>query len=83
MPFKLKNAEATFQQLVNKMFSNFLRETIDIYIDDMLVKSLCVVDHVQHLRQAFNVLDSYQMKLNPKKCTFEVSSGEFFGYLVT
>lgn len=67
MSFGLKNAEATYQCLVNKMFSKFFGETMEFYIGDMLVKPLHAVDHILHLQQAFSILDSYHMKLNPEK----------------
>lgn len=74
MPFGLENARATYQLLVNRMFSNLLGETMEVYIDDMLVKSICAANHIRHLCQAFDVLNSYQMKLNLEECTFGVSS---------
>ncbi|KAG7542873.1 Retrotransposon gag domain [Arabidopsis thaliana x Arabidopsis arenosa] len=83
MPFGLKNAGATYQRLVNKMFHNHLGKTMEVYIDDMLVKSLKKEDHVKHLEECFDILNKYQMKLNPAKCTFGVPCGEFLGYIVT
>ena len=83
MPFGLKNAGASYQRLVNKMFAEQQGRTVKVYIDDMLVKSLKATDHIQHLRQCFDVLNKYNMKLNPAKCTFGVTSGEFLGYIVT
>ena len=65
MPFSLKNAGATYQRLVNMMFKDLIRKTMDVYVDDMLVKSRMAGDHVEHLRQMFNVLRKYQMKLSP------------------
>ena len=59
MPFGLKNAGATYQRLVNKMFSNYLGKTMEVYIDDMLVKSLSAEQHLDHLRQAFEILRKY------------------------
>ncbi|XP_024013731.1 uncharacterized protein LOC112087864 [Eutrema salsugineum] len=56
---------------------------MEVYIDDMLVKSLIASEHVGHLRTCFDILDQYGMKLNPTKCTFGVTSGEFLGYIVT
>ncbi|XP_019085487.1 PREDICTED: uncharacterized protein LOC104715243 [Camelina sativa] len=56
---------------------------MEVYIDDMLVKSQHSKDHITHLRQCFDTLNKYGMKLNPAKCTFAVKSGEFLGYLVT
>ncbi|XP_048614819.1 uncharacterized protein LOC125587766 [Brassica napus] len=83
MPFGLKNAGATYQRLVNKMFADKLGVTMEVYIDDMLVKSLHAADHLCHLKDCFETLNKYGMKLNPAKCTFGVSSGEFLGYIVT
>ncbi|KAK0592167.1 hypothetical protein LWI29_014403 [Acer saccharum] len=82
MLFGLKNAGVTYQRLVNKMFTKMLGSTMKVYIDDMLVKSLFAQQHIDHIRQSFDVLDQYGMKLNPTKCTFCVSSGKFLGYLV-
>ena len=65
------------------MFKEQLGRTVEVYIDDMLVKSLKALDHVKHLRQCFDVLNKYNMKLNPAKCTFGVTSRESLGYVVT
>ena len=83
MPFGLKNAGATYQRLVNKMFAERLGVTMEVYIDDMLVKSKMAADHIDHLKDCFLVLNKYDMKLNPTKWTFGVTSGEFLGYTVT
>ncbi|XP_024015214.1 uncharacterized protein LOC112088924 [Eutrema salsugineum] len=83
MPFGLKNAGATYQRFVNRMFASQLGRTMEVYIDDMLVKSLLAKDHVRHLQTCFEILDQYGMKLNPTNCTFGVTSGEFLGYIVT
>ena len=83
MPFGLKNAGATYQRLVNQMFSEQLGKKMEVYIDDMLVKSFRARDHVSHLEEFFAQLNSHNMKLNPSKCIFAVASGEFLGYLVT
>ncbi|XP_056854370.1 uncharacterized protein LOC130503826 [Raphanus sativus] len=83
MPFGLKNAGATYQRLVNRMFADKLGSTMEVYIDDMLVKSLRAEDHLTHLKDCLTTLNEYGMKLNPAKCTFGVMSGEFLGYIVT
>ncbi|KAL1223377.1 RNA-directed DNA polymerase-like protein [Cardamine amara subsp. amara] len=83
MPFGLKNAGATYQRLVNKMFHEQLGKSMEVYIDDMLVKSLKLEDHIPQLKECFGTLNKYGMKLNPAKCSFGVASGEFLGYLVT
>ena len=56
---------------------------MEVYIDDMLVKSLHAEDHVSHLEECSARLNLHNMKLNPAKCRFAVASGEFLGYLVT
>jgi hypothetical protein len=83
MPFGLKNAGATYQRLVNRMFAQLIGKTMEVYIDDMLVKSEKAGQHLEHLSQAFQLLRKYKMKLNPTKCSFGVSSGKFLGYMVT
>ncbi|KAI5343968.1 hypothetical protein L3X38_011845 [Prunus dulcis] len=83
MPFGLKNAGATYQRLVNKIFKEQIGKTMEVYVDDMLVKAPERADHIKNLAEAFSLLRKYNMKLNPSKCTFGVSSGRFLGYLVT
>ena len=83
MPFGLKNAEATYQRLVTKIFRPLFGNTMEAYIDDMLVKSKECFDHAKHLQEAFELLRRYDMKLNPLKCTFGVSAGKLLGFMVT
>ena len=82
MPFPLKNAGATYQRLVNKMFQKKISTSIEVYIDDMLVKSVKAKLHVNHLAEAFQVLKDYKMKLNPTKCAFGVSAEKFLGFII-
>ena len=82
MPFRLKNAGATNQRLVTKMFKDMIRKTIKVYIDDMLVKSAMASDHIAYLEETFGILRKYYMMLNPPKFIFGVSSGKFLGFLV-
>ena len=83
MPFGLKNVGATYQRLVTKMFRPLLRKTMEVYIDDMLVKSKESPDHAGHLQEAFELLRAYDMKLNPSKCAFGVSSSRLMRFMVT
>jgi hypothetical protein len=83
MLFGLKNARATYQRLVNKMFKAQIGRNMEVYVDDMLVKSTKSIDHVRDLREAFETLKHYGMKLNPAKCAFGVSSRKFLGYMVS
>ena len=74
MPFGLKNARAIYQRLVNKMFQKQIGTSMEVYIDDMLVKSTTVELHIAHLSEVFQILREYNMKLNPTKCAFGVSA---------
>ena len=80
MPFGLKNAGATYQR--HKMFEEFLGKTIEVYMDNMLVKSILADDHIHHLEQSFQALGKYQMRLNPSKCDFGVGFGKLLGFMV-
>ena len=82
MPFGLKNAGATYQRLVNRMFQKQIGTTMEVYIDDMLVKSTTAELHIAHLSEAFQILREYNMKLNLAKCAFGVSTGKFLGFIV-
>ncbi|XP_024043085.1 uncharacterized protein LOC112099830 [Citrus clementina] len=81
MPFSLKNAEATYQRLVNRIFKPLIGHTMEVYVDDMIMKSKNSTDHVRHLKETFDLLRKYRMKLNPEKCAFGISSGKFLGFL--
>ena len=81
MPFGLKNAGATYQRLVNRMFQKQIGASMEVYIDDMLVKST-TAKLIAHLVEAFLILKEYNMELNPVKCAFGVSAGKFLGFIV-
>ena len=83
MAFGLKNAEATYQRLVNNIYKHLIRKTMDVYVDDILVKSLDKADHIKHLHEAFEVLRHHRMMLNPSKYAFGVGSGKFLGLMVS
>ena len=82
MPFGLKNAGATYQRLVNMMFKEHISKMMEVYVDDMLIKSKIAFDHVVHLANMFNILETYRMKLNPLKCAFGLASRKFLGFMV-
>ena len=67
MPFGLKNAGETYQKLVNHMFHPQIGRNVEVYVDDMLVKSLDEERHLDNLHETFDTLRRHQMKLNPKK----------------
>ena len=67
MPFGLKNAGATYQRLVNKIFKEQIDRNMEVYVDDMLVKSKSSMNHIADLEGTFSALRKYKMKLNPAK----------------
>ena len=73
MPFGLKNAGAIYQRLVNHMFRPQIGRNVEVYVDDMLVKSQDEEIHLDDLQETFYTLRQYNMKLNPSKCAFRVS----------
>ncbi|XP_019052151.1 PREDICTED: uncharacterized protein LOC109114258 [Nelumbo nucifera] len=77
MPFGLKNAKATYQCLVNKVFKNQVGRNVEADMDDMVVKSLKVEVHTSDLVETFT-LWRYNMELNPNKCAFGITSGKFW-----
>ena len=83
MPVGLKNAGATYQRLINKMFARQIGRNMQVYVDDMLVKSLHEDDHLDDLRETFDTLRSFNMKLNPNKCAIGVTAGKFLGFMVS
>ena len=83
MPFGLKNARFTYQRMMTRMFESLLGKNIMIYIDDMVVKSKMVSEHLGDLRIIFEILRNYKLRLNSSKCSFGVGSGKFLGYMVT
>ena len=83
MPFGLKNAGATYQQTMTRMFRDKIGRTVKVYIDDMVVKSKQEVRHIKDLQGVFEVLRQHKLRLNVEKCTFGVGASKFLGYLIT
>ena len=83
MPFGLKNAKSTYQRMMTRMFESQLGKNIEIYINDMVVKSNMVSEHLGDLRTIFEICRKYKLRLNASKCSFGVGSGKFLGYMVT
>ncbi|KAL6543467.1 hypothetical protein OROHE_010089 [Orobanche hederae] len=83
MLFGLKNTGATYQRLVNWMFADQIGKKMEVYINAIIVKSLKKEDHISNLSETFTILRKFNMKLNPKKCNFGVSSGKFLGHIVS
>ncbi|KAM0959838.1 hypothetical protein ACFX2C_024943 [Malus domestica] len=82
MSFDLKNAGATYQRAMNTIFHDLIGTTIEVYIDDVMVKSKSHRTHIDDLRQAFLRIRRHNLKINPAKCAFGVSAGNFLGFLI-
>ena len=83
MPFGLKNVGSTYQRMMTRMFEPQLGKNIEIYVDDMVVKSKAVSEHLGDLDSTFGILRKHKLRLNASKCSFGVGSGKFLGYMVT
>ena len=83
MPFGLKNAGATYQRMMTRMFREKIGCTVEVYIDDIVVKSRKESQHMEVLRGVFEILWQHKLRLNAEKCTFGVGAGKFLGYLIS
>ncbi|GAU51766.1 hypothetical protein TSUD_415550 [Trifolium subterraneum] len=83
MPFGLTNAGATYQRGMTTLFHDMMHKEIEVYVDDMIVKSGTEEDHVEYLSKMFQRLRKYRLRLNPNKCTFGVRSGKLLGFIVS
>ena len=83
MSFGLKNAGSTYQRMMTKIFEAQMGKNIEVYIDDMVVKSKIVSKHVGDLTNIFKILRGHKLYLNASKCSFGIGSGKFLGYMVT
>jgi hypothetical protein len=82
MTFGLKNASATYQQAMNYMFHDLVGKLVEIYINDVVVKSVSAEGHLGDLRRVLERTRKFELRMNPKKCAFGVSAGQFLGFLV-
>ena len=83
MPFGLKNVGATYQRAVTTLFHDMMHRDVEVYVDDMIVKSRGRLDHLSALEKFFERIRQFKLRLNPKKCTFGVTSGKLLGYMVS
>ena len=83
MLFEFKNAEATYKRLMNKVFANQIGRTMEVYVDDMVTKTMGDGDHCKDLREIFAQIRKFNMHLNPKKCAFRVREGKFLSFFLT
>ncbi|GKA08072.1 reverse transcriptase domain-containing protein [Tanacetum coccineum] len=82
MPFGLKNARATYQRLVDKAFQRQIGRNLEVYVDDLVIKSRTEEEIIRDITETFKTLRQINMKLNPKKCSFGMQEGMFLGYKV-
>lgn len=83
MPFGLKNAGATYQRMIVNLFKDLIGKKVEVYIDDMVVKSSEEHQHLDDLQQVFDIMRKASLRLNAAKCAFSVGSGKFLGHFVT
>ena len=83
MPFSLKNARATYQRMMTRMFRDKIGSTVEVYIDDMVVKSQEDQRHMDNLLEVFEILRQHRLCLNADKCVFGVGVGKFLRYMIT
>nr|GEU93298.1 reverse transcriptase domain-containing protein [Tanacetum cinerariifolium] len=83
MPFGLKNAGATYQRLMDKAFASQVGRNIELYVDDLVVKSYTEAKMIRDIEETFRTLRKVNMKLNHKKCSFGLAEGVFLGYVIT
>ncbi|KAL0319739.1 UNVERIFIED_CONTAM: Polyprotein P3 [Sesamum radiatum] len=82
MPFGLKNTGATYQRAMQRIFDDILHKDVECYVDDLVVKSKKREDHLYDLGKVFERLRRYQVKMNPSKYAFGVTSEKLFGFII-
>jgi hypothetical protein len=82
MTFGLKNAGATYHRAMNLIFHHLLRVLMEVYIDDVVVKSVGFEEHMTDLKLLLERMKKYELRMNPLKCSFGVTLGRFLGFIV-
>ena len=83
MPFGLKNAGATYQRMATALLHDMMHNEVEVYVDDMIMKSKDRENHTMNLRKFFKRIKEYRLRLNLQKCTFGVTTGKLLGFLVS
>ena len=83
MPFGLKNVGATYQRVSTTLFHDMTHRDVNVYVDNMIVKSRDKADHLVALQGFFERIRHFRLRLNPKKCTFEVTFRKLMGHIVS
>ena len=83
MPFGLKNTGATYQRMATTLLHDMMHNEVEVYVNDMIVKSKDREGHTISLRKFFKMIKEYRLRLNPQKCTFRVTVEKLLGFLVS
>ena len=83
MPFRLKNAGATYQRMIQTCLEKQIGKTVGAYVDDIVIKTRHVESLINDLRFTFDNLRTYDIKLNPEKCVFDVPAGKLLGFIIS
>ena len=83
MPFSLKNVRATYQKIMNKVFKNQIRRNLEVYVNDMLIKSRSLKDHLEDLEENVLVVKHNKIRINLAKCAFRVTAEKILGFMLT
>jgi hypothetical protein len=82
MTFGLKNMSVTYQRAMNLIFHDLLGKVMEVYIDDVVIKSVSFEQHLADLRTTLERMKKYGLRMNPFKCAFGVSTSRFLGFIV-
>ena len=80
MQFSLKNAGATYQRMATALLHDMMHNKVEVYVNDMIVKSKDRESHTVNLRKFFERIKEYRLRLNPQKCTFGVTARKLLGF---
>ena len=83
MSFGLKNARVIYQRMARALLYDMMHNEVEVYVDDMIVKSEDRESHTVNLRKFFERIKEYRLRLNPRKCTFGVTIGKLLGFPVS
>ena len=83
MPFRLKNAIATYQRIATALLHDMMHNKVEVYVDSMIVMSKEREGQIINVRNFFERIKEYRLRLNSQKCTFRVTAGKLPGFLVS
>jgi hypothetical protein len=83
MSFRLKNVGATYQRAMMALFHDMMQKEIKVYVDNMIAKSRERENHVQILKELFERLRKYKLRLNHARCSFGVKSRKLLGFMMS